>query len=392
MRTILSTVQVLLCSCLLLSGCIEPYAPEAISSTKNYLVVDGFINSKGITTINLARTYDISANTTPPVETKASVAIEEEGGMRYVLLESVTKGTYTSASLTLNSAKNYRLFLRTAAGQEYASTYVPVKTTPAIDNIAWRATDARLNIYVNSHDDANKTQYYRWEYEETWEIMSRYVPQFEYKNGKMQDLTTPLPRTCWGNIRSTDIKISNTTRLNRDVVSDFLVRSFSTRANQLRYRYSILVRQHALTPEEYAYWELLKKNTENIGTLFDPLPAQLTGNVNCLNDAAELAIGYVGVHSLAEKRIFVNRSELPTGWQVQDGYEDCVPPDTVFLYKPAPPPPDPVQVLQAAFSNGSSLPIGAVYDHGFLIGYTAKSKDCVDCRTRGTATRPSFWQ
>ncbi|MEJ7664694.1 MAG: DUF4249 family protein [Hymenobacter sp.] len=53
-------------------------------------------------------------------------------------------------------------------------------------------------------------------------------------------------------------------------------------SSKLYYLYSILVRQYALTPEEFAYWDKLRKNTENLGTLFDPLPSQLSGNVHRL--------------------------------------------------------------------------------------------------------------
>ncbi|UOG75327.1 DUF4249 domain-containing protein [Hymenobacter tibetensis] len=379
------------CLALLMPGCIDPYMPEAISTTTNFLVVDGFINSDGITTINLSRTYDISSSATPPKVTRATVYIEEDGGVRYNLRES-SPGIYTSPNLRLNAAKNHRLHILTSDSKDYASEYTAVKTTPPIDNITWRAVDTGLNIYVNTHDDTNKTQYYRWEFEETWEIATPYSPFIEYRNGQIQSITTPYPRLCWSNAKSADIKISNTTRLTKDVISDFLLRSFPTTSELFNRRYSILVKQYAQTAEEYMYWDLLRKNTEQIGTLFDPLPAQLTGNIRCLNDQAELALGYVGVHSVQEKRIFIARPELPSTWRVQNGYESCVPPDTVFIAGPEIRLP-PAQILQNAFSGPTYLPIAEVYNpiSGNLVGYTAKSRDCIDCRTRGSAIKPSFW-
>jgi len=381
------------CVALALPGCIDPYMPDAISSTRSYLVVDGFINSRGITTIILSRTYDIAANGTAPVEARATLSIEEEGGTRHTLPESAVRGTYTSAALTLNPTKKYRLHILTSTGKEYASNYVGFKNTPPIDDITWRTSATGLNIYVNTHDDTRQTQYYRWEYEETWEINSPYKPVVEYKNGKMQDITVPYPSACWVTSKSSDVKISNTTRLSQDVVSDYLLRSYSTTADRLRNRYSILVKQYGQTQEEYQYWELLKKNTENIGTLFDPLPAQLTGNVRCLNDDAEITLGYIGVHSVEQKRIFISRPELPGTWAIQSGYESCVPPDSIWIDRPAPPLPIPAQVYQAAFGSSSGyLPIEPIYGPtGVFQGYTAASKDCIDCRTRGTAVKPSFW-
>jgi len=389
---LLFRITLLWCLAVALPGCIDPYMPEVISATKHYLVVDGFINSQGITTVILSRTYDIDGRTTPPAETGATVTIEAEGGGNYAVRESTTKGTYASASLRLPATQRYRLRIRTSGGKEYASDYVLIKTAPAIDNITWRTANDGLNIYVNTHDDTNASQYYRWEYEETWEIRPPYSPSVEYKNGRMQDITVPFPVTCWGNVKSVDIKISNTTRLSQDVVSDFPIRSFATTASQIYYKYSILVRQHTLTQEEYGYWELLKKNTENIGSLFDPQPAQLTGNVHCLNDDTELALGYVGAHSVAEKRIFISRGELPSTWRLQNGFEGCLPPDSVFLYKPSPPPPNPAEVLRSAFGRSTYLPIQPIYEQGIIIGYLAKEQSCIDCRARGASVRPSFWQ
>ena len=389
----LSVRRALLWCFALLTACTDPYMPDVITSPPSYLVVDGFLNSQGVTTIKLSRTTAIATKTAPPVETKATLYIEEEGGTRFTLRESTTTGTYTSSALTLNTAKRYRLHINTLANKEYVSDYVPVKTTPPIDNVTWQAKSTGLEIYVNTHDATNRTQYYRWETDETWEILPIYNPAVEYVGGRMRDIVTPYPNICWGNAHSTTVQIDKTTALTQDVVADYRLRQLPANSERLYSRYSILVQQHALTQEEYAYWELLRKNTESIGSLFDPQPAQLTGNVHSLSNAADLALGFIGAHSLTERRIFVRRSELPRSWRVLTGYESCLPPDTVFIDRPSPPPPNPAAVLASAFGTGSGyLPIETVYTpRGALAGYTAKSRDCVDCRTRGASVRPSFW-
>jgi hypothetical protein len=151
-------------------------------------------------------------------------------------------------------------------------------------------------------------------------------------------------------------------------------------STKLRYKYSILVKQYSLSAEEFAYWELLQKNTENIGTIFDPQPSQLTGNVHSLSDAAEPVIGYVGVQSVAEKRIFIKRDELPRSWRALTGYEqNCPAPDTL---RPA------TGSALEVFRSGRAIPIDRVEGGGLLYS----SAECVDCRKRGTNVRPSFWE
>lgn len=366
--------------CLLLSGCVDPYAPDVISSSQRYLVVDGFINSKGITTINLSRTYPVDAKTPPPAERNAAAYIEEEGGPRFPLRES-TPGVYTSASLLLNDAKKYRLHLNTQDGKEYASAYVSVKNTQPIDDVEWQTSGQNVGIYVSTHDEARASQYYRWEYTETWEIIPVYRPEVEYK-GRIQPIQVPYPTLCWGSAPSSDIKTSRTTDLSQDVVSRYPLRTLPLNSERLYSKYSLLVTQHALTREEYDYWELLKKNTENIGTLFDPLPSQLTGNVQCLSDNSEIALGYVGAHSVAEKRIFISNDELPADSRQLNGYEACYPPDTTLL-----------KDVDNDYRTGVLIPIETLRSRGgTIVGYTKSVIDCIDCRKRGTAVRPSFWQ
>lgn len=374
----------------LLTGCTDPYLPDVVGNPPNYLVVDGFLNSQGVTTIRLSRTYAIAAKTPPPVETRATVYIEDEAGTRVALTEIAVRGTYVSTAQVLDPARKYRLRIATLPGKNYASAFVPVKTTPPIDAVNWRTDNAGVNIYVNTHDPANATHYYRWESEETWEITPPYRPSVEYVNGRMRDILVPLPTLCWGSAHSTTVQIDKTVALTQDVVSDFRLRQLPISSERLYTRFSTLVQQHALTRDEYEYWELLRKNNESIGSLFDAQPSQVTGNVHNLDAPAEVVLGYVGAHSLSEKRIFIDYTQLPSSWKLLHGYEKCLPPDTVFIDRPSPPPPNVAQILQTAFGAGAFLPIDFVHGPNFL-GYTTKSRDCVDCRTRGTATRPSFW-
>ena len=376
---------------LLATSCTDPYLPEAIKAPPSYLVVDGFLNARGITTIKLSRTYAVGAKTVPPVEPRATVYLEEEAGPRTLLREALT-GTYTSpTALTLNPAKRYRLHLNTLAGQEYASDFVPVKTTPPIDDFSWRAENDGVNIRLSTHDPANATRFYRWDYVETWEINPIYRPQVEYKAGTLTfpDISVPYPTRCWGTAPSTTILLTNTTPLSQDVVADRVVRVLPPTSERLNTRYSMLVQQYALTRDEFAYWELLRKNTESIGSLFDAQPVQLTGNVHCLNAPAELALGFVGAHSVVEKRLFVDRRDLPRPWPTPTGYEACYPPDTVWITKP--PLRFPLQALASYFGpTGILIPISPLINGG-INGYTGKSPDCIDCRKRGSAVKPSFW-
>ncbi|WP_460611416.1 DUF4249 domain-containing protein [Hymenobacter terrigena] len=322
----------------------------------------------------------MGAKTAPPAETRAVVYIEEEGGAHYPLTES-TSGTYTSTSRTLNPARNYRLHISTQGGKEYLSGFEAVHNTPPIDDFSWRATADGLKLYVSAHDASSSTHFYRWDYEETWESIPILIPTLEYRNfdrsppGGLFPITVRFPQICWGNEKSPDIKLVNTSRLSQDVVHDYVVRTLPTTSSRLRHTYSILISQFAQSEAEYRYWELMKKNTENIGTLFDPQPVQLTGNVSCLNDDKALAMGFVGVHSVEQQRLFIRRSQLPFDWHISSGYDNCVP-DTIK--KPL--------LIPIYFSSPDNIPLA--YASAGVLGI---DRGCVDCRLYGSTVKPSFW-
>ncbi|SNC61610.1 protein of unknown function [Hymenobacter gelipurpurascens] len=371
----------------LLSSCITPFEPEVKEAKQSYLVVDGFINSNGITTIALSRTLALKAPAANP-EAKATLFIEQEAGPRYALRETKT-GTYTSQPLTLSPTARYRLAIRTSTGQDYASGFIAAQFTPAIDSISWRASDKGLQLYMNTHDDNSRARHFRWEYEETWEFTSVEFSMLVYTPA-MLDLRKDDIYHCWRSENSTAIRVSNTVSLNQNIISQFPLSLLPPNSQKLRYKYSILVRQYALTPEEFAYWDLLRKNTETLGTLFDPLPSQLTGNVQNVTDSQDLALGFVGVHSETSQRIFIERGQLPRVWRPLTGYEDCTRIDTLTRGTPGfGLPGKPV----AFFNTPLYTPINEIYKGtGVFFGYTYSTTDCVDCRKRGTSVRPSYWQ
>jgi hypothetical protein len=363
------------CLLLLLGSCVEPYRPNVIQAPNNYLVVDGFINSNGRTSIRLSRTLNLDGSNIPPGEANALVYIEEEGGPQFILAEG-PDGNYTSQPLQLNSTRHYRLRIRTADNQDYASDFVENKITPPIDSISWKAENNALQIYVNTHDPEQKTRYYRWKYEDTWEFTTPFSSLLEYKNNEMVDRREDISH-CWRSSSSSAISITSTAKLSQDVVSAFPLVTLPDNSVKIKYKYSILVKQYAQTQEAYEYAETLKKNTENIGTLYDPLPTQLTGNIRCISDPTEPVIGFVSVASEQVKRIFIKREQLPRHWRSLQEYAYCKL-DTVLASDVA-----------ATFRDGGMLPIAEI---AMPSGFTASSVDCLDCRLRGTNVKPDFWE
>lgn len=353
-------------------GCVDPYRPPEITSPGSYLVVNGFINSAPSTTstIKLSRSQSLTDTEAPTAETKAIVAIESQSKATYPLIEE-TAGTYTLAGVTVQSGETYRLHVRTAKGVDYYSDYVPVTQTPPIDSVSWKIENNGVQISVNAHDPKNSTRYYRWEFDETWEYFTPYYSSMELKDNRI--VYRPFSvNQCWRSGSSTNIMTTSTTRLSQDVVSQFPLTFIPGSSSKLGVKYSILVKQIALSQTGFDYYDQLAKITQNIGSIFDPQPAQITGNIHCTTTPGELALGFFRVGTIETKRIFIAHAEVPNFYTIT-GYYSC----TVDTLTEAD-----IIKFQPAVIN--------LYDRS---RYLTTAEFCVDCRLQGgVLTRPDFWK
>jgi hypothetical protein len=356
---------------LALAGCVDPYIPAVLDGNANYLVVDGFINGNGRTRITLTRTTNTAAPTAPPLERGARLIIVDEAGARYSLTET-SPGHYRSDSLLLSPAHQYQLRLSTSAGVAYASDLVPLKITPAINQFRWRLVNNQVQLLLSTRDPAQVSRYYRWGLTETWEFQSAFESELEFRNGQLGYRVTPI-YTCWRTERPAAIKQASTAQLSQDAITDLQVLSLNSRTERFKIRYSALVSQYTETPAEFAYYEVLRKNTESVGGVNDPLPSQLTGNVRRLDNPAEPVLGFVSAHTVQQQRLFISRQDLPllNSLAYDTPYQGCT-------------------LSKAVAGLDLSRPDIVVIRQdtsGLLLSTSA----CADCRVRGTNAKPSFW-
>ena len=357
---------------LLMSGCVDPYRPPEIVSPNSYLVVNGFFDSApgAITTIQLSRTQNLADTKVPTAETKAQVSIESQTKATYPLTEG-TGGSYTLSGVTPQQGETYRLHIRTTKGVDYYSDYVPVTQTPPIDSVSWKAENDGVQVNVNTHDPKNNTHYYRWDYTETWEYTAGYYSVFELKNNQIVNREQSI-YTCWNNAVSTNILTTSTTRLSKDVVSQFPLTVVPGTSEKLGVKYSILVKQIALSQAGFNYYDQLAKITQNIGSIFDPQPSQIIGNLYSTANTSELVMGFFRVGTVETKRIFITRSQLP-GFRPTTGYEGCT-----------------VDTLSVSDIIKSQPTILTMYG---MTQYLTTTSYCADCRGRGgVLKRPDFWE
>jgi len=372
---------------MLFTQCKEEYDPQIEGKTTGLLVVEGFINSgQGATTIWLSRSSDLKDTILMP-EAGAQLNIEGEDGSNFLMFSN-GNGEYTVSQLTLNNGVKYRLNIRTNDGKEYVSDFTTVKYTPPIDSITWQVENDGVRLYANAHDPQNDTKYFQWKYEETWEVHSAYYNDLKYIYDPVT--TSPVAVTfkypdkhtdtsiykCWRTLASSSITLGSTEKLTSNVVY-LPVQYIEPHSEKLSVLYSINLRQYAISHDEYLFLQKMKKNTEQLGTIFDPQPSEISGNIHCLTDPNETVIGHVEISEEQVKRIFISNSQVP-GWNYDPGcffIEIDNKPDSIIKYG--------VGLMPTAASKIDLV-------RGILSFYAAVPT-CVDCTLRGINQKPDFW-
>jgi uncharacterized protein DUF4249 len=365
-------------SCCILSGagaCRQSYSPPLSATSNTYLVVEGFINNGPDSTIfAITHTYMLSGIDTATPELHAQVTVEGKDNSSWSLGET-GNGNYGAALSVLNNSIQYRLHIRTSSGKEYASDYVDMKLSPPIDSVNWTLSSSGVQLFVNTHDPNNASRYYRWDYQQTWKFASAYFAfeTYDTTTGLISPLGINHFDTCWKNSASTDILLGSSAKLAGDVIYQFPLLTIPSQSEQISLKYSSQVRQYVLTPDAFAWWQKMQKNTEQIGSIFGVQPSSMVGNIHNVADTSEPVIGYVSAGSISKKRIFISNAQV-SPWTFMS---DC----------------------QTKLSSRDSL--NYFYGAGFLLigndpngssRWQIAFRTCVDCRFTGTNQTPSFWQ
>lgn len=361
-------------------SCKNEYTVPFKSSDKSLLVVEGALNANGITNVKLTKTFKLADTAMLVPELNAQLLIEGKNGSIVPMYE-VGDGIYKSDAETFTNGVQYRLNISTANGKNYVSDYTSVRDNPDIDSVEWEQNSDGLQLSVSTHNSANNTRFYRWEYEETWEIHSAYYSFYKLQGGYVvaRDAGDSV-FTCWKYNKSSDILLGTSAQLAADIISEKPLLLIGNNTERLGYRYSVLVRQYGLDEKSYKFYELIKKNTESIGSIFDAQPTELIGNIHSLTNPEEIVVGYITACPIKEKRIFISKNEVP-GWAfLMQCSQDIVVPNT----------PD---GFATYFSGNKYWPYDWNEKFGItVISWKAALPECTDCTLRGgNNQKPTYW-
>ena len=377
---------------LLLMSCVEAFEPPPSGQTADMLVVDGFINgSEGTATVKLSKARALTDPNPSPAELNATVSIQSSTGRIFPLAEQ-DSGLYTSSNIVQEQHALYTLLIETSNGSDYASDPIKILETPPIDSISYylSANNAGLKVMVNTRAVESSGGYFAWSYVETYQYRVPFVSRFAFFKPVVieRSINEPID-VCWKTELASRIVIGNAAGNEGSVLPQFPVTEIPLGSQKISERYSILLTQRAISAQEYQYLNELRSATESLGSLYDPSPGTVAGNIHQLNDRSATVLGYFSAATLVTQRSFISFRDLPDVLRVKQVYKGCQLDTTCLLNAP----PLPMEnCVRMELLDRSIIIVSAVGDFANPEAYSYVPGVCGDCRLQGgTLVKPDFW-
>ena len=302
-------------------------------------------------------------------------------------ISGIYEASIPQNNLSLNS--RFQLHFTTPDKNEYESDFEPILKSSPIDSVYFNFEsfqssseyyDDGLQFYVDLKADEQNSKNYRWTIEETWEIRSDY-----YITGRWDDNLQEGRHWenydslfyCWSTAKIKGFYSASTENLIINEKKKIPLKYVPGTSTKITYKYSLLVKQFALSEQAYEYWNRNKVESSECGGLYQTQPSQSKSNIHNINDPNEIVLGFFWASSYREKRIFV---ELSGADKKYNYYHPCneeilAPEDFVLLM-------DGAYLYQV-----SPISFLTVWDEAYN-----NIEVCFDCRTQGgVLTKPDYW-
>lgn len=390
---------VALFTALLVTSCIEEIEVDEQFKFEDVIVIEATLTDEIRTQeFLLSRSFDFET-TEPTPERNAQVYIEINETERIFFIEE-SPGIYRSQDeFAAQSGLDYQLFVTTDAGQSYQSPKVQLTNSVPIDNLtAEREVNSIGNeimtILVDSFDPNRQSNYYRYEYEETYKIIAPDWTREDFvvyrPDSISPDAVRPLDeRICYNTVNSNNIIITSTTNLEEDRVAKFPVRNISADDPIISHRYSILVKQYVQSLEAFTYYDILSKLSGSDNVLAQIQPGFVSSNIRSTENRNEKVLGFFQVSAVTEKRLYFDYEDFFPGEPLPPYFIECRRGAPLIQTQASPPTYPLFEAIQANVVKFLELNL----DQGQLEGpYTTVPRACGDCTALGNSEPPEFWE
>jgi len=265
----------------------------------------------------------------------------------------------------------------------YESSWEHIERGAKVDTLYYKVEDKFDNIrqemmqgirfYIDIKTSDTLSRFFRWRLTETYEFTS-IAPISYYLTGDPIAPSVSLDDEweyyrCWMTREVKAFFLSSTNNLSVNEKNQIPLHYVNNQTDQLKIKYSLLVRQYPLSSEAYNYWEKVRYETKNPGGLYTRQPGQPICNIANVDDEDEVVLGYFWASEMTKQRIIVPK---PPSIEVQDN--SC----SLEAYDPN-------------WHNAGPFPRYLWIDQVRGGTYTGP-KECFNCVTKGgNLEKPDYW-
>ena len=322
-------------------ACIDPYEVN-VAEGPQLLTVEGVLTTgEGPHEIRLTRgaTYgSVFEGLVRPVRDATVVIRDNFGNVTFLSEDVEDRGTYlTPDGFKAVVGRSYTLQIELIEGAVYNSLPERVNSVPQIENLDFSVlripVEGELNdrsgvqIVADVADPADQDNFYYWRTGESTFILKTRPDLFTIRPPDADD-RDPDPKDCCEFCFQTEfysnagIYIANdasfnglNTQLPVGFIEDDGIRFIET--------YRTEIRQISVSPEAYRFLRLVKQQSEISGSVFDPPPANIRGNIISLDNPDEVVLGYFMAGGEATEEIYINGSDMSFRQPVSIIPDDC---------------------------------------------------------------------
>lgn len=308
----------ILFAALLASSCIYEFTPEGGKAEKR-LVIEGDIVLGGESKFDISYTVPIGSYENE--EDEIVIAPYGEGWIEASdgTIYKDSRDNFHGSSFTINTESasenlRYRFhFDDITNGRSYISRWQEVAPQPEIEKVYVDYDD--WSVYVRMDVNGFDNAYFRWNYEENWEIHAQYAPMYYFdvenervveNENSMQDFSLYY---CWKRFKPSIFGLAQTEKQNENKMQGRIIASYERTDDRFQLMYRMDLEVTGITKDAYNYLNNMLEISDISGSLFSPSPDDTRGNIVCQQDSTEFVIGYVSVVKPVKKRFQVFQGE-----------------------------------------------------------------------------------
>lgn len=300
---------------ILLSSCLSQI-DFPTDNIGNRLIVSGQVSPIADQNyVQLGRTAD--TDRLPFPVSGAMVHLLDDVGNAYIYEEDeFNPGMYLLEDFSGLPSTRYSIRIETPEGETYESTpetmpESPGEVTTYFDFVREETTDLEgivtnqpfIKIYANALLPlATENVYVKWNVDEAFLLSPTDFP----------DPFGSVPPSCYvvQNADPQRITLFNGEEVKAASVEGFLLASRIIDWS-FHERHYFTIYQSSLTKEAYEYWSKVNIVANQVGSIFDTPPAEITGNIKNANQPSEKVLGYFQASNQTFNRVFLVKTDLP---------------------------------------------------------------------------------